>query len=67
MRRFLPLLFLFAGLGFIANAQEFTLTGQVTSVDDDQGLPGVSILIMGTTSGTVTDIDGNYTLQLFGF
>ena len=63
MRKLLPLLILFSGWWFNLGAQGFTLTGQITSADDGQGLPGVSILIMGTTTGTVTDIDGNYTLQ----
>ncbi|MEO0731933.1 MAG: TonB-dependent receptor [Bacteroidota bacterium] len=35
-----------------------------TVVDDDGiGLPGVNIIIVGTSSGTVTDLDGNYTLN----
>ncbi|MEZ5082082.1 MAG: SusC/RagA family TonB-linked outer membrane protein [Bacteroidales bacterium] len=44
-------------------AQEFTLTGTVLSAEDDLGLPGVSVLIKGTTSGTVTDAYGQYTLK----
>lgn len=38
-----------------------TVTGTVTS--DDGSLPGVSILIKGTTNGTETDFDGNYTID----
>ncbi|MCV9386696.1 SusC/RagA family TonB-linked outer membrane protein [Reichenbachiella ulvae] len=41
-------------------AQGNTITGKVVSGDDFQGLPGVTILIKGTTNGTVTDFDGNY-------
>ncbi len=38
-----------------------TIRGTVTS-ESDETLPGVSVLMKGTTIGTVTDIDGNYTL-----
>jgi len=43
-------------------AQEKTISGTVT---DDQGLPlpGVNIIIKGTSSGTQTDFDGNYSLE----
>ncbi|GAB3987329.1 TonB-dependent receptor [Spirosoma daeguense] len=37
--------------------------GQVTGGDND-GLPGVSVVIKGTTTGTVTDINGAYTLSV---
>ena len=47
-----------------AFAQEITLTGVVTAADDGQPLPGVSVAVKGTTNGTVTDIDGNYQLQV---
>lgn len=40
-----------------------TVTGKVTSSDGNETLPGVNILIKGTSSGTVTDIDGGYTLS----
>src|SRR5436190_13378643 len=43
-----------------ALAQEHTVSGSVKSADDGQALPGVSILVKGTTRGTVTDADGNY-------
>jgi TonB-linked SusC/RagA family outer membrane protein len=43
-------------------AQDLTITGTVRSKDDAEALPGVSILIKGTTRGTVSDIDGRYEL-----
>ncbi len=46
------------------NAQTRVVTGKVISAEDDSPIPGVSILVMGTTLGTVTDIDGNYSLQV---
>lgn len=42
----------------IAYAQR-TVSGNVTD-DLGEGLPGVNVVIKGTTTGTTTDIDGNY-------
>ncbi|WP_289644449.1 SusC/RagA family TonB-linked outer membrane protein [Maribacter aestuarii] len=46
-----------------ANAQKKTVTGNVT---DEEGvpLPGVNILVKGTTTGIQTDFDGNYAIQV---
>ena len=38
------------------------VTGTVTSGEDGSALPGVSILEKGTTNGTVTGVDGTYTI-----
>ncbi len=59
---FLMLLFAF-GLSK-SWAQERTVTGKVTSVDDGESLPGVNVVVKGTTSGTVTDISGNYSISV---
>jgi TonB-linked SusC/RagA family outer membrane protein len=45
----------------ITFAQERTISGNVS--DESGALPGVSVLIVGTTVGTETDFDGNYSLQ----
>jgi TonB-linked SusC/RagA family outer membrane protein len=47
-----------------AFAQERTVTGRVTSAEDGSTLPGVNVVIKGTTTGTVTDADGNFTLSV---
>ena len=47
-----------------AFAQEKTITGNITSQEDGTPLPGVNILVKGTTTGTVTDTDGNYVLNV---
>lgn len=47
----------------MAFAQQ-TVKGRVTSSDDGSGIPGVNILEKGTTNGTVTDGDGNYTIAV---
>eukprot|EP01026_Neomeris_dumetosa_P060673 TRINITY_DN5722_c0_g1_i2.p2 TRINITY_DN5722_c0_g1~~TRINITY_DN5722_c0_g1_i2.p2 ORF type:complete len:238 (-),score=9.49 TRINITY_DN5722_c0_g1_i2:39-752(-) len=40
--------------------QDVVVSGTITSGEDGQPLPGVSVVVKGTTSGTVTDIDGKY-------
>ena len=45
-------------------AYEKTITGQVTDLSTDESLPGVNILVKGTSVGTVTDVDGNYRLTM---
>jgi len=40
-----------------------TVTGRVTSASDGAPLPGVSVLIKGTSTGTSTDVDGKYTIN----
>lgn len=44
-------------------AQGRTVTGKVTSQDDGAPLPGVNILVKGTTSGTVSDANGAYSVE----
>ena len=60
----LTLLFLFGFLLSIPTYAQQMVRGKVTSQEDGQPLPGVSILIQGTTTGTVTDIDGNYSISV---
>ena len=45
-------------------AQDRTVSGTVTSSEDGSTLPAVNVLIKGTTTGAVTDIDGNYKLNI---
>ncbi len=49
----------------VAYAQERTITGTVTSADEGP-LPGVNIIIQGTEQGTVTDMEGNYSIVVPG-
>jgi TonB-linked SusC/RagA family outer membrane protein len=44
-------------------AQEARVSGKVTDGDTGEGLPGVSIVVKGTTRGTNTDADGNYSIN----
>ncbi len=50
-------------LNFQALAQEKTVSGAVRSSAEQEALPGVTVLIEGTLTGTVTDIDGKYSLS----
>lgn len=47
-----------------AYAQEMSVTGKVTDEVNEQGLPGVNVLVKGTGTGTITDLDGNYTVRV---
>jgi len=44
--------------------QNNTITGTVVSATDGEPLIGVSIFVKGTNNGTVTDIDGNYSINV---
>lgn len=46
-----------------AFAQDRIVSGKVTS-HEGEPLPGVNILITGTSNGTVTDADGNYSIEV---
>ncbi len=50
-------------LSVFAFAQQRTVSGTVSS-DEEGAIPGVNILVKGTTQGTVTDIDGNYRINV---
>ncbi|TCO10806.1 SusC/RagA family TonB-linked outer membrane protein [Natronoflexus pectinivorans] len=62
MKKTLGLLFLMMLTTMLA-AQDVTVTGRVTSESTGEAIPGVSIMVVGTTIGTITDIDGNYSLS----
>ena len=60
MKQILLFCFLFIGSLY---AQEYEVTGKVTDVSNNP-LPGVSVLIKGTTRGVSTDFDGKYTIKV---
>jgi len=45
-------------------SQERTITGKVTAADDGSVLPGVNVLLKGTTTGTVTNHGGEYSIKI---
>lgn len=54
------LIILLLPLGLMA--QQVTVSGKVVSSQDQAPLPGVTVVVKGTTSGTITDNNGNYQL-----
>lgn len=50
--------------GNMVMAQSRTVSGKVTSLETGESLPGVNILVQGSTTGTVTDVDGNYRISV---
>jgi outer membrane receptor protein involved in Fe transport len=64
MKRILLVCFLACVVILQSYAQEKTVKGHVLSSDDDAGLPAVNVIVKGTTMGTTTDLDGNYTLSV---
>lgn len=61
MRRYLTVAMM---LGVSVAFAQQTVKGKVTSADDGSGIPGVNILEKGTSNGTVSDGDGNYTISV---
>lgn len=53
--------FLYSSLAY---AQSRNISGTVTSSEDGGAVPGVNILVKGTNTGTVTDVNGNYNISV---
>ncbi len=64
MRKFLSLIVMLVMGMTMLMAQNKTVTGTVTSAEDGEPVIGASVIVPGTTVGTVTDIDGNFTLKV---
>ncbi len=64
MRKFLLLSFLCVVASGYTWAQVRTVSGRVTSTEDGTSLPGVNVVLKGSTIGTVTNADGAYTLSI---
>ncbi|MDR1936985.1 MAG: TonB-dependent receptor plug domain-containing protein, partial [Tannerellaceae bacterium] len=64
MKKMTYLLFcLFLGIGLVS-AQTTQVTGTVISVDDGEPVIGASVMVKGTGIGTITDLDGTFTLNV---
>jgi len=57
------LLLVFMLLISVLKAQDIPITGRVTAEKDKQAIPGVTIVVKGTTKGTITDINGYFKLE----
>lgn len=62
--RISTLILLLFSLGATAFGQTITVTGHVSAEDMTDPLPGVNILIRGTDTGTITDVDGSYSIDV---
>ncbi len=58
------ILLLLLSAAFHVFGQQRTITGRVTDKSDRSTIPGVSVLAVGTNSGTVTNIDGEYSITV---
>lgn len=56
--------FVFASGLALASSPQQSVTGRVTSGGDQAGIPGVNVIIKGTTTGTTTDADGAYSIPV---
>ncbi len=65
-RRLLLLAFLCMILAQGAFAQYFAVKGNITSAEDGEALIGVGVMQQGSTNGVVTDLDGNYSIEIRG-
>lgn len=61
--RFALLIFISLFLCVTLNAQEISVKGTVVSVDDGLPVMGASVIVKGKNKGTVTDLDGVYTIK----
>ncbi|WKN42781.1 SusC/RagA family TonB-linked outer membrane protein [Tunicatimonas pelagia] len=62
VRSLVLLSFWLVGLTHLTFAQS-SIRGKVTTLDEGEGLPGVNVVLQGTSVGTVTDVEGNYSLE----
>ncbi len=44
--------------------QQVKVTGKITDSSNNEGIPGVNVVVKGTTTGTVTDVNGNYSIDV---
>lgn len=60
----LCMLLLAFGISVLVYGQKTTITGSVVDETDGSTLVGVSVIEKGTTNGTITDIDGNFSISV---
>lgn len=63
MKKLVRSLFIMLFVATSVMAQERTITGTVTSAEDGFPLPGVSVSVKGTTAGTQTNVNGQYSIK----
>lgn len=64
MKRCLLMMLMLVFFGLPGWAQERTVAGKVTSAEDGQPIPGVNVLVKGTSIGTASDINGAFKINV---
>ena len=64
MKKFLLLIVMLLVLFYHGALAQVTVSGKVTDAADNSPIPGVNVVEKGTTNGSVTDFDGNYTITV---
>jgi TonB-linked SusC/RagA family outer membrane protein len=64
MKKLLLLFFVLFGFLLTANSQQKAVTGTVTGAEDGLPVIGATVMIQGTTTGTTTDVNGNYQISV---
>jgi len=64
MKRLLVLFAFLVSASVMLYSQGVQITGTVTDADNGEALPGVSVVVRGTTIGAVTDFEGNYIISV---
>ena len=63
MKRLLVLFAFLVSASVMLYSQGVQITGTLTDAENGEALPGVSVVVKGTTIGAVTDFEGNYDYQ----
>ncbi len=63
MKKLTFLFYLIISVTTVFSQQKIVVEGTVTEAVNNQPIPGVSVVIKGTSSGTITDFDGNFSIE----
>ena len=66
MKKLIFLLYLFLSVTILYAQEKISISGKVTDATSGEVLPGVTVVVKGTTTGIITDADGNYTIETAG-
>ena len=56
-------MYLFLSVTILYAQEKISISGKVTDATSGEVLPGVTVVVKGTTTGIITDADGNYTIE----
>ncbi|MEO1713836.1 MAG: SusC/RagA family TonB-linked outer membrane protein, partial [Bacteroidota bacterium] len=63
MKNFFTLCIALLSICIFQVSAQAQITGKVTDSEDGSGLPGVNVIVKGTSTGTTTDVNGNYSIN----